>query len=440
MTKKNIVPAGCESDEEYDIFGNYIEKQICRGKPQVENFEELLKNACIMNNVLEIERALNSGSVNINSYLCNSWTALMYAAFNGSFDAIKYLLRNGADPLIQYDCHNVIMCVCNCQKVSNEIDLLNCLKLLADFVSIDINNKDRNGISALMYACSNGWLKIVEFLIDRGADIEIKDNHSGETALFFAVRYNRVNVVKFLLSRNANKDVTSKKGQTLYVIAENKNMVDILNLLDVDHGKHLEVYYAEEYTYWDKVMAEVENGYNSDVQMFLETLSMDIYIDYFNSNKITFKSLITGNKDQSVQVGITLTPHRHILTTALKCFHTQDWSNHCLDIKKNGVDPEHIAQVLAAIVRQLNILDASIMYLETYDGSLNPQKGQEALTLLMHIRTTESKIFEILEKKARIGQVDYIGSYKLRSLNRKITFTDKVFVASVVVLVLLRVF
>lgn len=441
MKKKNVMPAGFESDEEFDVFGNYTEKQKHHVKPQIENFHEILKNACITNNVPEIVRALNSGSININSYLCNyNWTALMYAAFNGSFDALKYLLQNGADPLIQYNCHNVIMCVCNCQIPSDETDLLNCLKLLTNFDSININIKDRDGMSALMYACSNGWLKLVEFLIDCGADIEMKDNQNHETALFFAVRYNRIDVVKLLLSCNANKDVANKNGHTVHIIAENKNMVDVLNLLNSEHDKQLEVYYTEEYTYWDKVMAEVENGFNNDVQLFLKTLSMEMYIDYFNLNKITFKSLLNGNKDQSVQTGIILTPHRLLLATALKCFQTQHWSNHSLGFIKNKMNAEHLVKIMIAIVRQLNILDASIMYLETYNHSLNPQKGQEALKYLMHIRATEGQIFKILEKKIKIGQVDYIGHHKLRNQNIKISLTDKVFVTSVVTLVLLRVF
>jgi len=438
--KRNIVPAGFESDEEFDVFGNFIEKQKYFVKPQVENLHEVLTNACITNNVPEIMRVLNSGSININTYLHNKWTGLMYAAFHGSFDAIKYLLENGADPLVQYDYHNVIMCVCNCQFFSDEINLLNCLKLLANFDSIDVNSKDRDGMSALMYACSNGQLKIVEFLFNHGADIEVKDNQYGRTALFFAVWYNHINVVKFLLSRNADKHVIDKKCLTVYIIAETKKFVGILNLLNVDYDNELEVCYTDEYAYWDKVMNEVENGYNNDVQVFLKTLSMDIYINYFNSNKITFKSLLSGNTYQSVKTGISLTPHCLILATALKCFHTQNWSKYCLEVQKNKMDAEHILQLLVGIVRQLHIIDASVMYLETYNGSLNSQKGQQALIFLKNIRATESKIFEILEKKQKIGQVDYIGPHKLRYENIKINLLDKMFVASIVTLVLLNVF
>uniref|UniRef100_A0A2H8TLC4 NAD(+) ADP-ribosyltransferase n=1 Tax=Melanaphis sacchari TaxID=742174 RepID=A0A2H8TLC4_9HEMI len=437
--KKNIVPAGWQSDDEYDEFGDIIEHSSYHVKPEAEDFESTLKNACIRNNVSEITRALNSKTVDVNSYLNNSWTALMYAAFNGSLDAVTYLLQNGADPLIEYDCHNVIMCVCNCASVSSELDLLNCLKLLANFDGIDINSKDRTGFTALMYACCNGWLQLVEFLVDHGADIELKDYQSGETALFFAVRYNHVHIVKYLLSKGADKDVVDKKYQTVYRIAENKNMVAILKLLNIDYkNEQLEVYYSEEeHPYWNEVMTELENGFSLDIKSFLETLSMDIYADNLISNNITFKNLLTGSNDQFVDMGITLSPHRKLLATALKCFHTWNWSNNSLYVKKSDINTERIAQTLGIIVRQLHVIDASIKYLGMHSYGLDQQKGQEAINNLKKIRTMEDKIFKILDQKVRKSQVDYIG-HKTWSQNLK-TNRDKLFASATVILVLLRI-
>lgn len=441
--RKNIFPAGEESDEEYDEFGDRIEPKKYSVEPQVEDFMLVLENACISDNVSEIIRALNSGSVNINDYLKSGWTALMLAASNGSFNVVTYLLKNGVDPLLQYDCHNVIMCVCNCKQVSKEIDLLNCLKSLANFETIDINAKDRTGFTALMYACSNGLLKLVEFLIDHGADIEIKDNQNGETALFFAVRHNHVNVVKFLLLHGANSDATDNKLQTVHRIAESKSMTGILNLLNMKLNMELimETYYPEEYTYWDIVMRELQNGFNNDVQTFLETLSMEIYVSKMNSNNVTFKHLLSGNENQFINMGIHLSPHRKLLATALKTFHMWNWSTRLFGINKNESSTENIAQTLAIVIRQLHILDASLMYLATNSYGLDPRKGQEAMNHLMRIRSTEDKIFKVLEKRVTIGQVDYMGAHKLKYRNKKVRIfcEDKAIFAVTVILVLLRI-
>ncbi|XP_025198184.1 ankyrin repeat, SAM and basic leucine zipper domain-containing protein 1-like [Melanaphis sacchari] len=435
--RKNIVPAGWQSDDdEYDEFGDIIERSTYHVKPEAEDFESTLINACVTNNLSEITRALNSGTVNVNSYLNNSWTALMNAAFNGSLDAVKFLLQNGADPLIDYDSHNVIMCLCNCIRVSDELDLLNCVKLLVNFDEIDINSKDRTGLTALMYACSNGWLKLVEFLVNHGADMELRNYQFGETALFFAVRYNHVHIVKYLLSKGADKDVTNKKRQTVYEIAKNKNMVAILKLLNKDYeNEQLEDYYSEEYSYWDTVMTELKNGFSEDVKSFLERLSMDIYVDHLISNNVTFKNLLSGNNNQFVDMGIILSPHRELLANALKCFHTENWSNNSLRVKSSDINTERIAHILVIIVRQLHILDASIKYLGMQSNGLDQQEGQEAMNNLKKIIIVEDKIFKILDQKVRKSQVDYIG-HKTWSQNLK-TNRDKLFASATVILVLL---
>jgi hypothetical protein len=434
----NVVPAGLESDDEYDEFGDYIENKTYNVQQKAEDFLETLRSACISNNVPEIIRALESGNININSYLNNNWTPLMQAAFYGSFDAINYLLKNGADPLLEYDCHNVVMCVCNC-SVSDEITLLNCLKLLSNFDKININAIDRSGMTALMYACSHGSLKLIEYLIDHGANIEIKDYQNGETALFFAVRSNHIDTAKFILSRGAQKDATDKKGCTVERIAENKNMVEILNLLKANDDAQFEISYSEEYTYWDKVMAELEHGFTNDIQTFLETLSMEIYANQLHSNKITFKRLLSANKNNFSDMGIILSPHYKLLNIALKSFHTSNWSTYSLGLKKGEINAEDIAQTLATIVRQLHVIDASLKYLGDQSYGLDPRNGHKALSLLKSIRVMEEKIFKILDSQVRTNKVDYVASPKLKKKSIKTGIESKLFAASVVILALLRI-
>jgi len=436
-----IIPAGFESDEEdYDEYGDAIEKTKFQFKPAEEDFQTTLKNSCQSNNVPEIIRSLNSGSVDINCYLHDTWTALMHAAFNGSLDAIKYLLKNGADPLLHFDCHNVIMCVCNCTNNCNENDLLDCLRLFVSLECIDINSKDRSGLTALMYACSNGLLKLAEFLIEHGADIELKDNQNGETALFFAVRNKHINIIKLLLSRGADKDATDKKCETVHRIAISKNWTDVLDLLKVDYDNaKLPVYYSDEETYWDIVMSEMENGFSKDVEHFLESLSMDIYKNKINFNNITFKQLLTGDKDKFVEMGIVLTPHLKLLALALKTFHSCKWSSYSLGIRKRNVTAENISQNLANSIRQMHILNASLHYLENGNYCLEPKIKQQSMVFLKNIMAIEDKIFKELDKRVRIGQVDYMGPHKFKKQGTKMNFTDKVIVLTAVVLVLARV-
>ncbi|XP_050520210.1 ankyrin repeat, SAM and basic leucine zipper domain-containing protein 1-like [Daktulosphaira vitifoliae] len=435
---KNIVPAGEESEEDYDDYGDYEPHRNVIIQPQVEDFQLTLQYACQSNNVQEIIRTLSSSSIEINNFLHGSWTALMYASFNGSIDAMKYLLDNGADPTISYDCHNVIMCVCNCNNVCIEDKLLKCLQLLLPY-NMDINAKDRSGMTALMYACSNGWSKLVEMLVHNGAQIEAKNNQNGETALFFAVRCNSVNTVKFLLSHGADKDAEDKRYQTIHRIAENKGMTEILNLLSTAYSKDQhEMYDSDEYTYWDQVIYELSNGFKTDIKIFLENLSMDIYIDRICSKSISFKQLLTGNEVKFNEMGITLSPHRKLMETALKTFHVWNWSNQSLGLKKKkDFNAENLIQFLAIIVRQLHILDASLIYLGTHSYNLDPQKGEKAKMYLQKIKSTENKIFIILDKQIKKKKVDYMGIDKINVQNQSSSFKYIVIVTTAIIIVTL---
>ena len=57
----------------------------------------------------------------------------------------------------------------------------------------------------LHYACEYGHLKIVKYLISKGANIEAKDRYS-QTPLYFASQRNKAKVVQFLLYIGANKN------------------------------------------------------------------------------------------------------------------------------------------------------------------------------------------------------------------------------------------
>jgi len=54
----------------------------------------------------------------------------------------------------------------------------------------------------LLWAAQNGHEAIVKLLLDKGADLEPKDNQFGQTPLWWAARNEREAVVKLLLNKN----------------------------------------------------------------------------------------------------------------------------------------------------------------------------------------------------------------------------------------------
>ena len=77
----------------------------------------------------------------------------------------------------------------------------------------------------LMLASINSRLKIVQFLIDKGADIEVKDDYEGRTALKLAITHNRFDIVKILVENKA--DIEDEYVTFAYRI-NNLNIADYL--------------------------------------------------------------------------------------------------------------------------------------------------------------------------------------------------------------------
>ena len=68
---------------------------------------------------------------------------------------------------------------------------------------VDVNSKTRYGATALSYACDKGHVEVVKLLIERGADVNVKDTFYGEVPLGWALSHGHVEVVKLLLDKGA---------------------------------------------------------------------------------------------------------------------------------------------------------------------------------------------------------------------------------------------
>ena len=99
--------------------------------------------------------------------------------------------------------------------------------LLKDF----INNFDEEGFSLLHWNAKEGNAEIVQKLIHKGADIEIKDKENGSTPLLWAFQNGHTNVVKILLQNNANAFATSYSGKTALHFAVQSGEVELVELL-----------------------------------------------------------------------------------------------------------------------------------------------------------------------------------------------------------------
>ena len=85
-------------------------------------------------------------------------------------------------------------------------------------ININYHKKDDRNWTPLRVSCNYGRLEVVKFLVEKGADIEIKDL-DGNTPLILASSNNRSQIFKFLVEfGNANIEVKNDEGITPLIL------------------------------------------------------------------------------------------------------------------------------------------------------------------------------------------------------------------------------
>ncbi len=94
----------------------------------------------------------------------------------------------------------------------------------------DVNAKNNSGLTALISASYLGHIEIVQALLDKGADINASANN-GATALIFASANGRAEVVELLLKNGADVNAQRNDGATALMGASSKGRQEALQLL-----------------------------------------------------------------------------------------------------------------------------------------------------------------------------------------------------------------
>ncbi len=128
---------------------------IFLGSVNIANASKII-DSFMKNDLSGMEKAIQQGE-DINAKNSKGYTALMLAVLNNRLEAMKILLKNGADTEVYID--------------------------------------KFNRTTALHIAASKGYTKAFFTLLDHGANINSKDN-MGKTPFYFAVKNNKINIVK----------------------------------------------------------------------------------------------------------------------------------------------------------------------------------------------------------------------------------------------------
>ncbi|KAG7006054.1 hypothetical protein G7Y79_00016g040390 [Physcia stellaris] len=194
--------------------------------------DDLLKKLLICRAKAIYIACIDSKKVDINHYIPWYGDMLSNAATANDLEWAKLCLEHGADPNLNlYEEHKSIL------AAAAELASLEMVTLL-------VENKARvKGSGAIVMAAEEGKFEVVEYLLDRGADInEMGIEHPTDprykedvgSALHRAVNAGHRDVVEYLIKQGASLNLKDEMGRTPLDLARTRKDESIEELLNGD--------------------------------------------------------------------------------------------------------------------------------------------------------------------------------------------------------------
>jgi ankyrin repeat protein len=142
-------------------------------------------------------RTLIQQKADLNATQADGMTALHWAARQNDLETVQMLIKAGAkvDVATRYGVTPFYLAAVNGNTAMIDAFLR---------AGVNPNTANPGGETALMTAVRTGKLDAIRLLIDRGADVNAKEEVRGQTALMWAVLENHPEAVKLLLEKGAD--------------------------------------------------------------------------------------------------------------------------------------------------------------------------------------------------------------------------------------------
>lgn len=216
-----------------------------------------LISAVASGNFLQVEKVfIEDPNVNPNFQAYRDYTPLITATNeNCNLEIVKFLITKGAD--VNFYAGTSGLSPRNTALLAAVVvEHEACASYLIE-VGANVNVQSygidlwpNTLMTPLHYAVDWGNLNIVKKLIDKGADIEMKQSN-GQTALVRAVTYDKYDIAKYLIQIGANLEVSCKYpyvnnmiGTPLHFALWNNNFIGAKLLLDAGANINSNKYYS----------------------------------------------------------------------------------------------------------------------------------------------------------------------------------------------------
>ena len=222
---------------------NWLEKE--REKGQSQRNKDLLKYS-FFGDKKRVKIALNyDNGADINTCDKNGNNALILSVYSRAEEVVKYLLNFNKDSKGRF---------------------------ISDLESIDINHKNKDGISALHLASKLKNNLIMRILLESGANPNVLGKYN-QTPIFESVYENDVRGILLLKDYNANLNHKNREGVTPLMLASNNKyrqeaLLTLIklgaNLLEIDKSGNTTLMHA------------ANNDNNAIMDILLKSLNYDI--------------------------------------------------------------------------------------------------------------------------------------------------------------------
>lgn len=184
-----------------------------------------LHRAVLLNDVMGVERILETGEVNAEVTDKYGFTPLMQAAQKGYPEVMEVLIKHGADVDTQNDSGKTALMLATFAGKLKSIEFLRECHAKYDV-------RDKGGSTAFHWAIDGQHMDTVSWCIDDGWDVNIKDTGSQWTPLLRCAAVNgNADIARLLIKNGADVDACDGDGKTALMIAVingHQNLVELL--------------------------------------------------------------------------------------------------------------------------------------------------------------------------------------------------------------------
>ncbi len=130
----------------------------------------------------------------------------------------------------------------------------------------DVNAKDKENWTALMLVIRNGNMEITKLLIENNADVHAKTNGNW-TALMLASRYGNTEITKLLIENGADVHARNNIGDTALIVASTRGHKEAVKILikkgaDINNARNMDG--------WTALIMTVREGHTKVAKLLIE--------------------------------------------------------------------------------------------------------------------------------------------------------------------------